>query len=65
MAEEITIGNAVRKRKITKIILVVEDVLTDTNPDGSTYRSFNNEDRVSLEMADLTLATRQELKGKI
>ena len=65
MAEEIIIGNATRKRKITKIILVVEDVLPGTNPDGSTYRSFNNEDRVSLEMADLTTETRHELKGKI
>jgi len=65
MAEEIIIGNATRKRKITKIILVVEDVLTGTNPDGTTYRSFNNEEKVELLMADLTLATRQELKGKI
>lgn len=65
MAEEIAIGNAVRKRKITKIILVVEDVLTGTNPDGSTYKSFNNEVRVELFMADLTTATRQELKSKI
>ena len=65
MAEEIIIGNATRKRKITKIILVVEDVLTGTNPDVTTYRSFNNEEKVELLMADLTLATRQELKGKI
>ena len=43
--EEVIIGNAVRKRKITKVILVVEDVLTGTNPDGSTYKSFNNEDK--------------------
>lgn len=65
MAEEIIIGNAVRKRKITKVILVVEDVLTGTNPDGTTYRSFNNEEKVELLMADLTTETRQELKGKI
>ncbi len=65
MAEEVIIGNAIRKRKITKVILVVEDVLTGTNTDGSTYRSFNNEDRVSLEMADLTTETRKELRGKI
>lgn len=65
MAEEIIIGKAVRKRKITKVILVVEDVLTGTNPDGTTYKSFNNEEKVELLMADLTLATRQELKGKI
>ena len=65
MAEEIIIGNATRKRKITKIILVVEDVLTGTNPDGTTYRSFNNEEKVELLMADLTTETRRELKGKI
>jgi len=65
MAEKIIIGNAARKRKITKVILVVEDVLTGTNPDGTTYRSFNNEEKVELLMADLTTATRQELKGKI
>jgi hypothetical protein len=65
MAEEIIIGNAARKRKITKVILVVEDVLTGTNPDGTTYRSFNNEEKVELLMADLTTETRQELKGKI
>ena len=65
MAEEVIIRNAVRKRKITKVILVVEDVLTGTNPDGSTYKSFNNEERVELGMADLTTETKHELKGKI
>jgi hypothetical protein len=65
MEEEVIIGNATRKRKITKIILVVEDVLTGTNPDGTTYKSFNNEEKVELLMADLTLATRADLKSKI
>lgn len=63
--EEVAIGNAVRKRKITKVILVVEDVLTGTNPDGSTYKSFNNEEKVELLMSGLTTTTRQELKSKI
>lgn len=63
--EEVAIGNAVRKRKITKVVLVVGDVLTGTNPDGSAYKSFNNEDKVTLLMTDLTTATKQELKSKI
>jgi hypothetical protein len=65
MAEEIIIGNAVRKRKITKVILVVQDVLTGTNPDGSTYKSYNNEDKVSLDLTAFTTATKQELKSKL
>lgn len=65
MAEEVIIGNAVRKRKITKVILVVEDVLTGTNPDGSTYKSYNNEDKVNLELSAFTTETKKELKSKI
>lgn len=65
MSEEIIIGNAVRKRKITKVILIVEDILTGINPNGSPYKSFNNEDKVELVLADFTTATKQELKSKI
>jgi hypothetical protein len=65
MPEEVIIGNAVRKRKITKVILVVEDVLAGTNPDGSTYKSYNNEDKVELGLTAFTTATKQELKSKI
>lgn len=66
MAEETIIGNAVRKRKITKVILVVEDILTGTNPDGSIYKSYNNEDRMSFDLSIFTTTTtKQELKSKI